>query len=44
MRDTRADHFKTDQGIEFLKQDEADRSAGQDADYHRRDLFEAIDT
>jgi catalase len=35
-------HFKTNQGIEFLTQEEADRIAGQDADYHRRDLFEAI--
>jgi len=36
-------HFKTDQGIEFLTQDDADRIAGQDADYHQRDLFEAIE-
>ncbi len=36
-------HFKTDQGIECLSQEEADRIAGEDADYHRRDLFEAID-
>jgi len=35
-------HFKTDQGIEYLTQAEADRIAGVDADYHRRDLFEAI--
>lgn len=35
-------HFKTDQGIECLAQEEADRIAGEDADYHRRDLFEAI--
>ncbi len=35
-------HFKTDQGIDFLTQEEADRLAGEDADYHRRDLFEAI--
>jgi len=35
-------HFKTDQGIEFLTQAEADRIAGEDADYHQRDLFEAI--
>ncbi|MFO8003340.1 catalase [Thioalkalivibrio sp.] len=35
-------HFKTDQGIEFLTQDEADRLAGSDADYHTRDLFNAI--
>ena len=35
-------HFKTNQGIEVLTQEEADRIAGADADYHRRDLFEAI--
>ncbi len=35
-------HFKTDQGIDFLTDEEADRMAGADADYHRRDLFEAI--
>jgi catalase len=35
-------HFKTDQGIECLTQEEADRIAGEDADYHRRDLFNAI--
>jgi catalase len=35
-------HFKTDQGIEILTQEEADRIAGEDADYHRRDLFDAI--
>ena len=36
-------HFKTDQGIDFLTQEEADRIAGEDADYHRRDLFETIE-
>ncbi|SUA75282.1 Catalase [Nocardia otitidiscaviarum] len=36
-------HFKTDQGIEFLTQAEADRIAGEDADFHRRDLWEAIE-
>ncbi|MER7682691.1 catalase [Streptomyces sp. NPDC096934] len=35
-------HFKTDQGIEFLTQSEADELAGTDADKHRRDLFESI--
>ena len=35
-------HFKTDQGIEFMTQSEADTMAGVDADYHRRDLFESI--
>ena len=36
-------HFKTDQGIEFLTQADADRIAGEDADYHQRDLYEAIE-
>ena len=35
-------HFKTDQGIECLTQEDADRIAGEDGDYHRRDLFDAI--
>ena len=35
-------HFITDQGNQFLTQAEADRLAGVDADYHRRDLFESI--
>ena len=35
-------HFKTDQGVECLTQDEADRIAGEKPDYHRQDLFEAI--
>ncbi|MGM0769142.1 MAG: catalase [Pseudomonadota bacterium] len=35
-------HFKTDQGIEFLTQEEADHLAGADSDYHTRDLFDAI--
>lgn len=35
-------HFKTDQGIEFLTQEEADTLAGTDGDFHRRDLFDAI--
>jgi catalase len=35
-------HFKTDQGIDFLTDEEADRIAGEDADFHRRDLFNAI--
>jgi catalase len=35
-------HFKTDQGNDFLTQEEADRLAGADSDYHRRDLFDAI--
>ena len=36
-------HFKTDQGIEFLTQAEADTLAGSDPDYHRQDLYEAIE-
>ena len=36
-------HFKTDQRIECLAQAEADRIAGEDADYHQRDLYEAIE-
>ena len=35
-------HFKTDQGIQCLTQQDADRLAGEDGDYHTRDLFEAI--
>jgi len=35
-------HFKTDQGIKCMTQQQADEMAGTDADYHRRDLFESI--
>jgi catalase len=35
-------HFKTDQGIDFWPQADADRIAGEDADFHRRDLYENI--
>jgi catalase len=35
-------HFISDQGVEFFTQAEADRMAGQDADYHQRDLYTAI--
>lgn len=35
-------HFKTDQGVDFLTQQQADTLAGQDSDYHMRDLFTAI--
>jgi len=35
-------HFKTDQGIGYLAQADADRIAGEDADYHVRDLHTAI--
>jgi len=34
--------FKTDQGVEFFTQDEADQMAAADTDYHMRDLFEHI--
>ena len=36
-------HFKSDQGVETLTQEEADRIAGEDADFYRRDLNEAIE-
>src|ERR1700744_4244692 len=35
-------HFKTDQGVECLTQEDADRLAGENPDLHRKDLFEAI--
>ncbi|MCA1219969.1 catalase [Streptomyces sp. 8L] len=37
-------HFKTDQGTDFLTQEEADELAGHDADKHRRDLYESIES
>ncbi|MEV6651231.1 catalase [Streptomyces sp. NPDC051219] len=36
--------IKTDQGIDFLPQAEADELAGHDADRHRRDLYESIES
>jgi catalase len=36
-------HFKTDQGIEFFTQAEADDMAGKDGDFHTRDLHTAIE-
>ena len=36
-------HFKTDQGIDFLTQEDADRMAGEDGDYHQRDLYTSIE-
>ncbi|MFD4325049.1 catalase [Nocardioides sp. NPDC058538] len=36
-------HFKTDQGVEFLTQEEADHLAGADGDYHQRDLYDSIE-
>jgi catalase len=35
-------HFKTVQGIENLTEEEAGRIAGEDPDFHRRDLFDSI--
>ncbi|HET7305994.1 MAG TPA: catalase [Segeticoccus sp.] len=35
-------HFKTDQGMEFFSNEEAAAMAGEDADFHRRDLFRSI--
>ncbi|MFH9421421.1 catalase [Streptomyces sp. NPDC017529] len=35
-------HIKTDQGVDFLTQEDADRLAGEDADLHRRDLHDSI--
>lgn len=35
-------HFKSDQGVECMTQEEADKMAGMDGDYHTRDLFNAI--
>src|SRR3981081_3971272 len=36
-------HFKTDQGIDFLTQEEGDAMAGADGDAHQRDLYESIE-
>ena len=36
-------HFKTDQGIDFFTQADADAMAGIDTDYHIRDLWTAIE-
>lgn len=35
-------HFKSDQGVECLTQEDGDAQAGIDGDYHTRDLFNAI--
>jgi catalase len=35
-------HFHTEQGMEFFTNEEAAAMAGSDADFHRRDLFDAI--
>ena len=36
-------HFKSDQGTEILTQEAADQIAGEDADFHIRDLSDAIE-
>ncbi|WP_124039946.1 catalase [Neoactinobaculum massilliense] len=36
-------HFHTDQGVENMSNAEAQEMAGKDADFHRRDLFGAIE-
>ncbi|WP_029420398.1 catalase [Alicyclobacillus macrosporangiidus] len=36
-------HFKTDQGIQNFRREEAVRVAGEDPDYATRDLYEAIE-
>ncbi|GAA1629038.1 MULTISPECIES: catalase [Brevibacterium] len=36
-------HFHTDQGVENMSNEEAAKLAGEDADIHRRDLFESIE-
>ena len=36
-------HFKTDQGIRNMETDRASRIAGEDPDYHTRDLHDAIE-
>lgn len=36
-------HFHTHQGMAFFTNDEAAAMAGSDSDFHRRDLFEAIE-
>jgi catalase len=37
-------HFRTEQGNDFLPQEQADQLAGSDADYYIRDLHEAIES
>ena len=36
-------HYKTDQGIENLDPEEAERLAGENPNYHREDLWQAIE-
>ncbi len=35
-------HFKSDQGVKCLTQEAANKIAGEDSDFHRRDLYQAI--
>ena len=35
-------HFKTNQGIDYLTQEQADKIAGMESDYHVKDLYLAI--
>jgi catalase len=35
-------HFQSEQGVHNMTNEEAERLAGQDAEYHRRDLFDNI--
>jgi catalase len=36
-------HFHSNQGVEGLTGEQASKIAGEDADFHRRDLYDAID-
>ena len=36
-------HFHTNQGVQSITGEEAERLAGADAEFHRRDLFESIE-
>lgn len=36
-------HFHTNQGMEFMSNEEAAKVAGDNADFHRQDLFDAIE-
>jgi catalase len=36
-------HFKSDQGVRNLTQEAANKIAGEDSDFHRRDLHDAIE-
>jgi catalase len=36
-------HFHSDQGVKGLTQEAANEIAGEDSDFHRRDLYDAID-